>query len=210
MCSRESPQMGGNRIVVLEGCDGAGKTTLCGSFAHYGFKRLHFKFDGTRPVFEKYRDLIGQSESERMNSRSVWDRSFVSEHVYGPVMRGESRISDDQFVELCAHLGESGGWIIYLSASADALVDRVRRRPKGSPLLQKEAVERLLARYDEVLSLATNHCHVTRIETDVATAVAVARTAILPTGSAAVESTGTEAVGASRLGVPGPDRDGRP
>ena len=43
-----------NDFIILEGCDGVGKTTLANLLLHRGYKSLHFDYDPTLSIKEKY------------------------------------------------------------------------------------------------------------------------------------------------------------
>ncbi|MFF1342085.1 hypothetical protein ACFVYT_30055 [Streptomyces sp. NPDC058290] len=70
------------RTLVLEGCDGAGKSTLAALFAaRHGFTVIHSP---------RTPDLTARYLAQ--GGRLILDRSFISELVYGPLLRGASRI----------------------------------------------------------------------------------------------------------------------
>ncbi len=79
-----------HQTVVLEGCDGVGKSTLAQQLASdHGFTIVH---SGRTPdgvdLAERYRQILSQP------GRLALDRSFVSELVYGPLRHGGSRLTD--------------------------------------------------------------------------------------------------------------------
>jgi thymidylate kinase len=67
-------------VVVLEGCDGTGKTTIASALAErHGYAVLH----SDRPpdsfdLAERYRSVLA------LPGKIALDRSFISELVYGP------------------------------------------------------------------------------------------------------------------------------
>ena len=74
----------GHDLIVLEGCDGAGKTTLAAALAaRHGHAIVHATRspEGT-DLFAKYHAILARP------GPLVLDRSFVSELVYGPLDRG--------------------------------------------------------------------------------------------------------------------------
>lgn len=70
-------------MIILEGLDGTGKTTLKEGLMSYGFHSLHFDYDTTTTnIFDKYSKIISASDKQ-----TVLDRSYISEMVYGNVIR---------------------------------------------------------------------------------------------------------------------------
>lgn len=79
----------GYEVVVLEGCDGAGKTTLATTLAtHRGYVVVH---SGRTPddvdLLARYCSILAAP------GKIVLDRSFISELVYGPLQYGRSRLT---------------------------------------------------------------------------------------------------------------------
>lgn len=74
-------------LVLLEGPDCAGKTTLARRFEEIGFDYLHLgpptRDDYLREVFTLY---------DGLKNNAVLDRSHLGEQVYGPVYRGEDTL----------------------------------------------------------------------------------------------------------------------
>jgi len=72
--------------VIIEGPDGAGKTTFAKSIVGKAYRH-----EGPPP---KYLDLIGYYRRLVDSSKNtIFDRHALSELVYGPLLRGSSRIS---------------------------------------------------------------------------------------------------------------------
>lgn len=82
------------QIVILEGPDGCGKTTLAKKFVTRGWRYRH---DGVPP---SRRDNIAyylEQLDEALNAKenTVFDRFWLGERVYGPVARKRDSIGDD-------------------------------------------------------------------------------------------------------------------
>lgn len=79
------------RHLIIEGPDGAGKTTLAHDLCkRYGMAYHH---EGPPPnpgAFEHYRSLLDWPEP------TVFDRLHVGELVYGPLLRGGSQLTLEQ------------------------------------------------------------------------------------------------------------------
>ena len=81
------------RVVILEGADGGGKTTLAKRLVEEGFEYRH---EGPPPskvdLVAHYLDIL--DKSLKSNKNVVHDRLWLGERVYGPVCRGEDRLGD--------------------------------------------------------------------------------------------------------------------
>lgn len=82
--------------MILEGPDGSGKTTLAQQLvSRYGFTRVHNGLYPEATGEDLLRRYTGQLVTAlREDEDVVFDRSFLSEHVYGKVMRGTDRLGD--------------------------------------------------------------------------------------------------------------------
>lgn len=77
-------------LIILEGPDGAGKTTLANQFKDY--KYVHhglYRDDNQFELIERYAQSIHKAEDN-----TIIDRCYLSELVYGRVKRGKSRLGD--------------------------------------------------------------------------------------------------------------------
>ncbi len=185
MCDHSAPELGGSAIMILEGCDGVGKTTLADTFIFYGYKKTHFLYDQTASsIVEKYIKIFFKIEPLIARKRFILDRSFMSEHVYGPVLRGISRLSDEEFIFLCRKFSNLGGVINYLRADPKVILQRIQKRAIDDTMLEESTVRELYDRYEYVISLATKHCEVQTIDTDQLSIVDVVKTVLYPRGMA--------------------------
>lgn len=59
-------------MIIIEGLDGTGKTTLKEGLLSYGFRSFHFDYDiVTSNIFDKYCKIISGSDKQ-----TVLDRSY--------------------------------------------------------------------------------------------------------------------------------------
>lgn len=92
------------RVIILEGPDGAGKTTLAKEMQEqegFHYFRCGVPEPGAR-LLEFYSGMILNALST--NSNVVIDRCFVGETIYGPVMRNKSLLEPEDFqilIQLC-------------------------------------------------------------------------------------------------------------
>ncbi|MGH3569147.1 MAG: hypothetical protein ACRDRH_24610 [Pseudonocardia sp.] len=150
------------RTIVLDGCDGAGKTTLAQrlSTAHR-FTAVHSARtpDGT-DLLVHYRGILARP------GRLVLDRCFVSELVYGPLRHRRSRITLTQAVELAETVVARDGTLIHLTGTPSAIYARLRARDDDTAATPTEVAE-LVTAYEHVFAAITAQLpgHVLRIDT---------------------------------------------
>lgn len=83
-------------MIVIEGLDGVGKTTLVDYFVNMGMRKYHFDYDEKNmDLFTKYMKVLNEK-----TDILVFDRSFISEMVYGPVLRNNCKLSLEQYTKL--------------------------------------------------------------------------------------------------------------
>ena len=86
-------------IILLEGPDGSGKTTLANKIKQQtGYVLLHRSYPKTKEEKAKMKQEYLEAIKSRKNI--IIDRCWYSEMVYGPIMRGESAISYPDMYEL--------------------------------------------------------------------------------------------------------------
>lgn len=166
-CSRRSPEYGGTRAIFVEGADGTGKTSLARLICQQGYRLYHFGYNEHRTghdVKVLYRNLIEASR----NRRIVMDRSFISEEVYGGVLRGGSRLCKGDLHELLNLLKEFRTLVVYLYAPKSVLLQRTGQKARGS---QQDAemlgrnLPSLESKYREILNFVQHYIPVRRVDT---------------------------------------------
>jgi len=79
-------------LIIIEGPDKSGKTTLAKKIEEkFHYKYAHFSSPGNNPASE-YASFFSS-----ISSPTVCDRSYFGERVYGPLLRGTSKISNLQY-----------------------------------------------------------------------------------------------------------------
>jgi thymidylate kinase len=116
-------------VIVLEGCDGTGKTTAAGRLAdRHGYAVVHSgRISRTKGLAERYREVLD------LPGKVALDRSFISELVYGPLRDGRSRLTPRQAAELAFVLADRGGVLVHLTGRPGTLAERLRARDGYSP-----------------------------------------------------------------------------
>lgn len=92
-------------IIICEGTDGTGKTTLAQSIAdNYGY---HYHWFGKPDKGEAFVTYLKEYFNLMDYTNVVMDRAHFSEDVYGPLFRDGSEFTDMQREKLEAMLGSS-------------------------------------------------------------------------------------------------------
>jgi len=117
-------------MLVVEGTDLVGKTTLCRAL----LERLNTgKVGGGRPWSYAHLGALPREWDyvtdyvQRTNPRVVQDRWFHSELAYGPVVRSGSKLGAREWRLADAWFRLMGGFTIVVTASDDALRRRYER-----------------------------------------------------------------------------------
>jgi thymidylate kinase len=135
------------QVIVLEGCDGTGKTTLAADLQHqHGYDVIHSGRipDPADELAEQYRSILDRP------GKVAFDRSFISELVYGPLRDGRSRLTAHQVAELAFLLADRGGLFVHLTAHPKALAARLKARDGYAPA--PDRISTLLRTYRDVFT----------------------------------------------------------
>jgi len=150
----------GHPVIVLEGCDGTGKSTLATLLgAQYGYTVIRSgRLPDGADLAERYRETLDQP------GNLVLDRSFITELVYGPLRAGgRSRLTPDQSAELAFALADRGGVAVHLTAHPKALAWRLRQRDGHAPPL--EWLRSVVRSYRNVFAALDGATPIVRIDT---------------------------------------------
>lgn len=114
-------------IIILEGPDGSGKTTLANQLAaQTGYPVVHRSNPKTEE--EKQQMLAMYKEAVKKSRNVIFDRAWYSEMVYGPIMRDAAYISYPAMYELERGLCKVGSILIYCTDSPNILWKRCLKR----------------------------------------------------------------------------------
>ncbi|WP_329133226.1 hypothetical protein OG552_15325 [Streptomyces sp. NBC_01476] len=149
----------GHRTLVLEGCDGVGKTTLARHLsADYGFTVVH------SPRIPDHLDLAGRYRAILAGEgHLLFDRCFLSELVYGPLTRGRSRITWSEAIDLAETVIARDGLLVHLTAPPAVVHQRLLAR--DGEAISLDDVTALITAHRRVFDALADYAPVLTIDT---------------------------------------------
>lgn len=134
-------------MIIVEGPDGAGKSTLCQMLKNAGevdtilpSPRITAKGDPERMKYETERYLRLHGD----NNRIAVDRYLFSEMAYGKVLRGKSVFSQGDYLHKLVQLMLKGSVVIF------CLPDKLIFKPNESPVVI-EKVNSIRQEYEKMI-----------------------------------------------------------
>lgn len=127
-------------LIVLEGCDGTGKTTLADRFleAHTGSSAILHKGPIRRMPLAEYEWDLRTYDRTKLDFLLVCDRWHVGEMVYGPLYRGVSQLTPQMQQHVEMYLDSRGAVKLMVDALPATILRRLRDR--GEDLLQESHI----------------------------------------------------------------------
>lgn len=133
-------------LIIVEGCDSTGKTTLVENIAH----RLKFKHQSftvpKKPPFEDYMNFMCSIG----DTNYVTDRFIVSEWVYQPIYRKDKEWLSDHHMRVLLRKARSLG-VLLIHCKTDAQQAEARIREGGDWYIKAHDVPRIIKGYDNLL-----------------------------------------------------------
>lgn len=138
-------------IIIVEGPDGSGKTTLAEKIARQsGYTLLHRSQpkseEEKRNMMAEYLHVI------KSGKNVVMDRCWYSEMVYGPIMRDATCIDYPEMYELERLLCKKGAILIYCTDAPEVLWSRCQRRGEDY-ILDFSTHEAICKAYDKLMNV---------------------------------------------------------
>lgn len=148
-----------HRTLVLEGCDGVGKTTLARRLSvDHGFTVVHSpRTPDHLDLARRYRAILAQE------GHLLFDRYFLSELVYGPLTRGRSRITWSEAIDLAESVIARDGLLVHLTAPTAVVHQRLLTRDGGA--ISLDDVTALITAYRRVFETLADYAPVLTIDT---------------------------------------------
>lgn len=144
-------------MIIIEGIDGVGKSTVASSLKNKGFEIHHLKYDEKNEL-----GFMNLLNSDKGNL--VLDRGFITEIVYGPILRNFSRIDEESLKRLVNVYGKKETKIIYLTALKEDLLYRRRDNVEDYEMLLKY-YDSLHKKYEEEINKLESKFSILRINT---------------------------------------------
>jgi len=145
-------------MLIVEGIDGTGKTSIVSRLKDFGMNTVFYDYD---PLAY---DLIKKYKNINIVKNGVSDRSFISELTYGNVVRGHSRLTEDDYKILLDFYASLGTDVIYLKANLRTLLERRQDDQADLELLYK-FFEPLAESYDKAIQIAKQYLPVHEYDT---------------------------------------------
>lgn len=114
-------------FILVEGPDGAGKTTLSKNLADaFGYEYVHFSYPKNeaeaKALFNTYLTFI------QTHDNCVVDRMFPSTMIYGSVLRGKPELTDSQHDRLIMELSLKNAVVLFCTNKTNILWQRCQTR----------------------------------------------------------------------------------
>lgn len=133
-------------VIILEGIDGAGKSTLADALIEASPVPAHYLHRG--PLEGTVEDeLIYPLQNIPENELLVTDRWHVGEMVYGPIYRGKSLVAGEYNSIIESLLWDMNAVKVILSPPIEVVKQRLEER--GEDYLQPEHVEQVHELYED-------------------------------------------------------------
>lgn len=130
--------------IIIEGPDGAGKSTLANQLADIlNLEIVHFVAPtDDSSQFDMYRNFMFNAKN------IILDRAWYSDMVYGPIYRGKAEITLELMREL--ERGSEDTILIYCTGSRQAMWDEATQRGETYVKTYTE-FEKICSKYDEIM-----------------------------------------------------------
>jgi thymidylate kinase len=138
-----------NRVIIIEGADGSGKSTLAETLRRdHGFRVQHTgKPDPSWSSHDLFREhLMTLWRALLSDQPVVFDRHYLGEVIYGPIMRGRSLLSEIQ-VRLLERLCMAKDVKVVLCAPAFSTVLRNWQSKKEDYVTEQKKLEQIWTAY---------------------------------------------------------------
>jgi thymidylate kinase len=152
-------------IIVLEGADGVGKTTLADALeellSREGGRCVRMRSGPSDDPYADCSKAIALAEAASALGRHVIiDRLHAGERVYGPMLRGGSRITLEMARALNRRLIRMRAILAHCTAPVDVIKGRLINRDGGAPDAKSgaklEQAYEIQARFSDVLGRSSD------------------------------------------------------
>jgi thymidylate kinase len=137
-------------LIIVEGCDGSGKSTFVANLCHItppATRVIHRGPLHRDPILEYIGDIMSYSP---MGDSIIADRWHLGEMVYGPLYRGESRLTPAMNLYVELFLDSRGAERVWMDTPFDIVRSRLRNR--GEDFLLEQHQRLVVDWYSEALT----------------------------------------------------------
>jgi thymidylate kinase len=139
--------------IILEGPDAAGKTTLAKELELCGFKYIH---NGPpAPGDPGYADQLREADGKLI----VFDRFHIGEIIYGPLLRGKSLVSDEEWEKLDIEIERMGGVIVICLPTWRQVLDGWAARENIEHIQKYDQLRESYTQYRRLIESHDNYLH---------------------------------------------------
>lgn len=126
------------KILILEGPDGSGKTTLADALVQRGWVKNHFGPPTSSDLLHTYAKALYDASLSDKNT--VFDRLHLGETVYGPILRNRDLLGEVGIRILLRIINGVGGYVVIAMPPYEVAVANWRNR--AGELFKDDAVYR--------------------------------------------------------------------
>jgi hypothetical protein len=135
-------------VIIIEGLDKCGKTFLSNYIVeNYEFRYLKCNQPKKGGPYKEYRKIIDGISKEPGDY--VIDRMHLGEFVYGPIYRGKSGLTQEDFKDLENRLIELGTILIYCYDIENNIAKRFKEEKEEFADVKK--IKKMLEFYNKIL-----------------------------------------------------------
>ena len=102
------------RVIVIEGCEGSGKTTLAKELEQLGWGYVHFKYETHEYLPGYWTEEIEKAAQKTQDGRVVVDRLHISCETYGRLLRGNNGLPPFSSWVMNGWLYARGASVVYV------------------------------------------------------------------------------------------------
>lgn len=127
-------------LIVLEGCDGVGKSTIARSLAKILNARIIHCTTTTPNDYNFFKNIIDISKAQNI----IADRFCYGQFVYQT--QAERHLTWEELTQLELDMAEAGAKVIYVKASVEEVCRRLNIRGEKTSL----PVEQIMDRFEDI------------------------------------------------------------
>lgn len=134
--------------IIIEGCDGVGKTTLVNKLKkHYNIDSMHITSKDPNN-YKFYKQLL-------LKKQVVYDRHFIGEMIYPSIFDRKQKLNNKQFKKLLACCNKNKVKILILTTDVDTILERLNERGNEHEKIidNIEIINSLFLRYSQMYNI---------------------------------------------------------